>query len=223
MHIDVIIPVYRQAHLLPTAVASADGQDVPVHIVVVDDGNTPPIEKTGVAEWDSTQRIRVVRRDANGGIGAARNTGLAQCDGDAVIFLDADDELQPAALGRLADAMVEHEADAVFGFVEEFGVDLPPSREAKAADEPVMLPGSTLLRRSSVESLGHFDEWLGVGEFIDFMARARRRQWKIVQVNTPVLRRRLHAGNTSRLGDSSDFLRVVRRHLHAGGGASGAP
>ena len=43
-------------------------------------------------------RIELLRHAANGGLAAARNTGLRHLDTDLVMFLDADDLLVPSAL-----------------------------------------------------------------------------------------------------------------------------
>ena len=218
MHVDVVIPVYGHGHLVLEAIDSLAVQEIPLSVVVVDDGNDPPLDFSDTEAAGCIESISVIRREANGGIGTARNAGLEHCRGEAVIFLDADDQLQRSALALMASALQGSDADAVFGFVEEFGHGISPSRAAKAQGKPALLAGSTLMRRSSIEALGCFDETLGVGEFVDYMARAQRADWKFQPINVPVLRRRIHDKNTSWSGDPADFLRVVRRHL----GDSGA-
>lgn len=219
MRVDVVIPVYGHAHLVPEAIHSLAVQEIPLSVVVVDDGNDPPIEDPDPRRVGCIERISTIRRDVNGGIAAARNEGLEHCRGEAVIFLDADDQLQPGVLARMVSALQEGDSDAVFGFVEEFGHGITASRAAKAQGEPALLAGSTLMRRSSIEVLGRFDETLGVGEFVDYMARAQRASWKFQPIHEPVLRRRIHDKNTSWSGDPADFLRVVRRHIRDAGDA----
>ncbi len=220
MLVDVVIPVFGHGHLLPEAVDSLAGQGIPLSVFIVDDGNVPAIEAPAVPANGSVETISLIRQETNKGIAAARNLGLAHCAGDAVIFLDADDQLQPRAISRLMSELRSHECDAVYGFVQEFGFGVTEARATKAEGQPVLLAGSTLLRRSSVDALGGFDETLGVGEFVDFMARAQRCEWNIQPIHVPVLRRRIHDRNTSWSGDLADFLRVVRRHILDGKGSS---
>lgn len=213
MTVDVVIPVFGHAHLLGQAVDSLGRQEVDVRVVVVDDGNDVPVVLPSLDSCINRVEATLVRCESRGGIARARNIGLARCSGDAVLFLDADDELHSSALKLLGDKLDATGCDAVYGFVEEFGKPIPHARGAKASEQPFALAGSTLLRLSSVRSVGGFDESLGVGEFIDLMARGQRRGWQMEAIGEPVLRRRIHESNTSWSGDPSDFLRVVRRHL----------
>jgi glycosyltransferase involved in cell wall biosynthesis len=93
----VIVPTHGRAGLLDHALASVRAQTVEdFECVVVDDaGPEPPT----VPE---DPRFRVVRREANGGPAAARNTGLEEARGRFVAFLDDDDLFTPErlALGR---------------------------------------------------------------------------------------------------------------------------
>lgn len=213
MNVDVVIPVFGHAHLVTQALRSLGQQGVSVRVVVVDDGNpTPLVLPTQDLEGNPVD-VSVIRCSQRGGIARARNVGLNHCTADAVLFLDADDELQPGALRVLVERLHAGGSDAVFGFVEEFGIEVSGERSARASRQPAALAGSTLLRRQSVSEIGGFDESLGVGEFIDVMARGQRRGWKVESLDIPVLRRRIHDRNTSWRGDAGDFLRVIRRHL----------
>src|ERR1700722_9303161 len=90
----VIIPTFNHAHFLTDAIMSVLAQTRPAdEIIVVDDGSTDD-PATVVAKF---QKVRLIRRD-NGGLSAARNTGLRGCKTSHVVFLDADDRLFPNAL-----------------------------------------------------------------------------------------------------------------------------
>ncbi len=90
--VSVIIPCYRQARYLPEAIDSVLGQSYPaVEAIVVNDGSDDDTE-TVVRRYG--ERIRYVWR-ANGGISAARNSGIQHARGAYLKFLDADDYLHP--------------------------------------------------------------------------------------------------------------------------------
>src|SRR5690606_32518049 len=63
----------------------------------------------------SDPRFRVVRHDAQRGLGAARNTGLDLVETPFVGFLDADDVLAPRALERLVATVTASGSDFAFG------------------------------------------------------------------------------------------------------------
>ncbi len=73
---------------------------------VVDDCSTrPEVQAALDALEGADERIRVVRRMANGGIVAASNDALATATGDFVAFLDHDDRLLPTALADVASVL----------------------------------------------------------------------------------------------------------------------
>jgi glycosyltransferase involved in cell wall biosynthesis len=100
VRISVVIPAYNVQRLVGRAIESVLRQKDPdCQIVVVDDGST---DETGAvaAEHDG---VVVVRRP-NGGLASARNAGISASDGEAVFFLDADDELLPGSLQAIRAA-----------------------------------------------------------------------------------------------------------------------
>src|SRR5688500_5293442 len=89
----VIICTYNRAAVLPRAIQSVlDQTFTDFELVVVDDGSTDATEVVVRAVAD--HRVRYVRRD-NGGLSAARNSGVANATGRFVIFLDDDDQGLP--------------------------------------------------------------------------------------------------------------------------------
>ncbi|WP_372778317.1 glycosyltransferase family 2 protein [Litorivivens sp.] len=101
----VVIPAYNYGHLLDRAVASAceqPGNDY--EVIVVDDGSTdqtPRVLKELVARYP---HLNVIRQD-NAGPSAARNHGVVVAGGEWVLFLDADDEMLPTALGDFRERL----------------------------------------------------------------------------------------------------------------------
>lgn len=90
--VSVIIPCFRQARYLPEAIDSVLGQSYPaVEAIVVNDGSDDDTETVARRYGD---RIHYVWR-SNGGISAARNTGIQHARGTYLKFLDADDYLHP--------------------------------------------------------------------------------------------------------------------------------
>jgi glycosyltransferase involved in cell wall biosynthesis len=93
----VLIPTYNRPKLLAQAIDSVFSQTIQdFECIVIDDASPQP------AHIPNDPRIRLVRRDMNGGPPAARNTGLEHARGRYVTFLDSDDLFTP---DRLAIAL----------------------------------------------------------------------------------------------------------------------
>lgn len=115
----VVIPCYNDGAHAGGAVSSVQEEE-PVEVVVVDDGSTEP---QTIAELAALKRggVRVVRRE-NGGLGAARTTGLRTTSAPLVYPLDADDRLMPGALAAMADVLDgSPEAGFTWGHYTLFG------------------------------------------------------------------------------------------------------
>jgi glycosyltransferase involved in cell wall biosynthesis len=86
--VSVVIPVHNGAATLAAAIDSClDQSHDDVEVVVVDDGSTDATPEV-LAQYGA--RIRAVRQ-ANGGLAAARNTGMLAASGEFVAWMDADD------------------------------------------------------------------------------------------------------------------------------------
>lgn len=98
MRISVVVPLFNKEKTVARALASIAAQSVTDHeVLVVDDGSTDQGAAT-VAAWKDS-RVRLIQQ-ANGGPGAARNTGWRAGQASLVAFLDADDEWEPEFLAR---------------------------------------------------------------------------------------------------------------------------
>ncbi len=113
VRIAVVIPAYGQPALLPEAIASILDQRgaPPTAAVVVDDGCPFPETRAVAAAFAAAHPGRVFAlRRPNGGLSAARNTGiefaLAAFPGlEAIYFLDSDNRLHPPFLARAWTAL----------------------------------------------------------------------------------------------------------------------
>lgn len=100
--VSVIMPVYQAEKFLKASVESVLAQTFSDwELLLVDDGcrdNSPAI-CDGFARQDD--RIRVIHKQKNAGVSAARNSGLDEAQGEYIAFLDSDDGFEPQTLETL--------------------------------------------------------------------------------------------------------------------------
>ncbi len=105
--VSVVIPAYNAAaHLRETLDCVLAQTCSALEVIVVDDGSTDETPVIAEAAVASDPRVSLVRR-SNGGVGAARNTGLRVARGRYIAPLDADDLWSPRKL-ELQVARLEH-------------------------------------------------------------------------------------------------------------------
>lgn len=113
--LSVVVPIYNVERFLPKCLDSILGQTLEgVEIVCVDDGSPDASGKIAENYALSYPNIKVIHR-SNGGLGAARNTGIENASGIFVGFVDSDDWVEPDMYERLYQAAIDSNADIVVG------------------------------------------------------------------------------------------------------------
>jgi len=134
-HVLVVIPAYNRERYLCAAIESVLRQAYRAwRLVVVDDGSTDGTASVAQRYAHEDDRITVVRQ-ANAGISAARNRGLAEGPEDApyLAFLDSDDAWNGEVLAPFVETL-----ERAPGLVGAHGL-------ARAIDgEGAPVPGDTL-------------------------------------------------------------------------------
>lgn len=126
----VVVPVYNVAGYLRACLDSLLAQTRPIdEILLIDDGSTDACPSI-LSEYAATHpSLRVIRRE-NGGLAAARNTGLDAASGEWLGFVDSDDWVLPTMFERLLALANDHALDiALCNSLYHF--------EGRRADEPV--------------------------------------------------------------------------------------
>ena len=125
--ISIVVPVYKVRDYLPGCLDSILANDTSdCEIILVDDGS--PDDSGAICDRYAQAHpdlIRVVHQD-NGGLGAARNTGVANAKGEWLFFIDSDDTIAPESLGVLKEAIRLGGAQVIgFQFCADDGVNPP--------------------------------------------------------------------------------------------------
>lgn len=136
--ISILIPAYNAANYLPECLDSVREQTYAnLQIVVVDDGSSDDTHRiaTDYAMIDS--RIEVYLQD-NQGVAAARNNLLDKAKGDYVLFVDADDWIEPDMIDALLSMAHTTNADIAMcgNFTERPG---QPTERCSKKRHPISL------------------------------------------------------------------------------------
>lgn len=218
--VSVVIPCYKQAHLLGEAIESVLAQTYPhVEIIVVDDGS-PDNTSEVAARYIGVRCIR----QQNKGLASARNTGLRECSGAYVTFLDADDRLVPGALEiNLRHYNAHPECAFVSGrgqFVSYNGEVIPMRHRPPVLKDHYpelmrhnyILVGALLYRRDILQSVGGFDPNLPACEDYELHLRLAR-NFPIFCHDQVIMEYRQY--NTSMSRNSGRYLKYMLLMLRA--------
>lgn len=224
--VSVVIPTFNRGAVVGEAIASVRAQDYrPFELIVVDDGSTDETPEL----LGAFSEIRVLRQ-ANRGVSAARNAGVAAARGEWVAFLDSDDLWLPGKLSAQVAYFAAHPQMSICQTEELWvrkGVRVNPGRRhrkrAGMIFEPslelcLVSPSAVMLRRSLLEQVGPFDETLPACEDYDLWLRISSRH-PVGLIDTPlIVKRGGHADQLSRLPGLDRYrIRALQKLIDDGG------
>jgi GT2 family glycosyltransferase len=131
--VSIVTPLFNKGPWIGATIASVLAQsEASFEMLVVDNGSTD--DGAAVVGGARDPRIRLLQYTERQGPGSARNFGVAKARGQWVLFLDADDLLDPDHLARLLARAKESDApDVVVTGWREF-VDGDASGTARAKE-----------------------------------------------------------------------------------------
>lgn len=168
--VSIVVPCFNAAWVLPKLARCIESiAPEAAEVIVVDDGSSD-----GSAELvNQLLPQATVIRQANAGVGAARNRGAEMATGEFIQFLDADDTIEPGKLTGQAQFGAAVGADVVYSgwrmVIVEDGMEGFGSWEEGAAEGEIaeaLLGGwwfptvAALVRRSAFLSIGGCDPTL---------------------------------------------------------------
>lgn len=99
--VSVIVPIYNVAPWLDACLTSLENQTLKdIEVIMVNDGSTDDSRQIAARYAEKNSNFMLINRE-NGGLSAARNTGMDMAQGEYIYFLDSDDYLAENALELL--------------------------------------------------------------------------------------------------------------------------
>jgi glycosyltransferase involved in cell wall biosynthesis len=109
--VSLIIPAYNAEDYIGRAMDNALAQSLKdLEIIVVDDGSTD--STSDILDWyvECYPNVNVIHKE-NGGVAAARNTGIEAAGGEYSGFMDSDDMIRPDMMKMLYDSAKKNDCD----------------------------------------------------------------------------------------------------------------
>jgi cellulose synthase/poly-beta-1,6-N-acetylglucosamine synthase-like glycosyltransferase/peptidoglycan/xylan/chitin deacetylase (PgdA/CDA1 family)/spore germination protein YaaH len=120
--VTAVIPAFNEGAVITRTIDSVLASDVPVDVVVVDDGSNDDTAEIVARRYRRERRVQLLRQP-NGGKAAALRTGVAACRTEVVVALDADTLFAPTTIRRLVEPMRDPRVGAVAGTAEVGNVE----------------------------------------------------------------------------------------------------
>lgn len=209
--VSIVIPAYNTRNYIGETLESAINQSFrSFEIIVVDDGSTD--DTHAIVEMFCDRRVTLLRQ-ANSGIGAARNHAISVARGEYIALLDSDDLWEPDFLNIMVEFLRQNrDVSIAFCNTRFFGVSKfagrtfqevyppsPPITFAKLAGEISHVAVAAILRREVFTRVGLFDTHesiRGVEDF-DLWLRALHSGFRIAPVPNVLAHYRRHAASLS--------------------------
>lgn len=125
MKVSIIVPTYNGGSTLKKCVTSLSAQTyTDIEIIIVNDGSTDNTATLATSLAHGDDRIQVITQE-NGGVSAARNTGIKAATGGILMFVDGDDYVDPDYCRLAVENMTTYESDiCIMGYLREEGASI---------------------------------------------------------------------------------------------------
>lgn len=195
----IIIPCYNMAEYVGYAIDSAANQTYPdIEVWVIDDCSTDNSrDEIFKAAFHSGEQVIPFCLSKNEGLNAVRNRGARYSKGKAVLFLDADDMLDPEYVEKTLPLLANPTVGVVSTDMYMFGevnriqpIGRPCLEIAKRANT---MPYCSLIRRDAFNDVKGYSQNPDIQYYGDWdlWLRIMNRGWKVETVAEPLFNYRV--------------------------------
>jgi glycosyltransferase involved in cell wall biosynthesis len=216
--ISVLIPAFNAENYIGEAIESVLRQTYKdFEVIVVDDGSS---DETRQMIEGFSGRVQYHYQE-NSGAGTARNCGVSLSCGNFLAFLDADDIWAENKLElQMREFQMDSSLEAVFGMMRQvFQKDWQKKtcESDFSADELIKgyTQGTMLVKRESFVRVGMFSEENTIGEFVDWLLRAKEANLRMKLLPDLFLWRRIHDSNLGirRRSEITDYVKILKKSI----------
>jgi glycosyltransferase involved in cell wall biosynthesis len=206
--VSVVIPAYNAMAFLPETLKSVLEQTfTDFEVLIINDGSSD-----NVVEWAAQvtdPRVTLITQE-NQRVSAARNTGIANAQGEYIAFLDADDLWEPTKLEKQVHCLDDNPAvGLVYTWTLLVDQQNNPTGRVFAShaegniwqelleNDPISSGSSAMVRRECFDAVGVFDRSLAYAPDLDMWVRIAF-DYPVAVIKEPLLRYRQIPNSFSR-------------------------
>ncbi len=206
--VSVVIPTYNRKEILLKCIDSCLASDYPaLEVIVVDNASTDDTAEAVEKNYQSDDRVRLVRLSENMMAAGGRNAGMKVSKGEYILVLDNDNVIFPDMISQLVRAMQDRPDVSYVGALSinkgsgqiwilsggkvnfwtckstDYGCGMPYTDDIQLNRfyETVSAPNAAMIRRSVIDKIGGYDAtYYAMFEEIDYGCRLERAGIKAV-------------------------------------------
>ncbi|MEO7996054.1 MAG: glycosyltransferase family A protein [Gemmatimonadaceae bacterium] len=211
--VSVIMPVFNGERFIAEAVQSVlSNSFTDLELLLIDDGSTDRSLEVAQSASKNDSRLRIVRAE-HGGVGAARNRGLAEARGEFIANLDSDDAMFANRLARQVAFLDANPAYLAVGSrtivvdakgqpqrvgIQEFTHEEIDRAHIEGRAGAILNPTAMFRRQAVVDVGGYRSDLNATGEDFDLWLRLAE-VGRLANLRDVLMRYRMHDANVSRI------------------------
>jgi len=217
--VSIVIPCFKGEQHLAAAIKSALAQTMSaVEVIVVDDRSPDRCVEIAEVYAQQDERVRLIRRETNGGVARAWNTGFSAAKGKYFLRLAQDDWLNPDTVETMAKFLESHpDVGLTYAPMDIVTDDGELLVTYMTPEQSPLLPSNkmglcAMWRREVWNAVGIFDPKCDFAEDYDYWLRVHLR-FKLARCcDRPLLNFRHHGEQNSATGEKRQQI-AARRAL----------
>jgi glycosyltransferase involved in cell wall biosynthesis len=198
--VSVVIPCFNYAQYMRETIDSALAQSYKdIEIIILDDGSTDNTKAVAAEYGDQVE----YHYQENKGLPAARNAGFRKAHGTYVLFIDADDKLDPQYVAKTLEVALAH-PEAAFVYTQQRYFEASdevttfPAYDRRLLKEKNYIPACSLIRADILRRFSYDSRYVSWEDW-DFYLTLAKAGLCGVLVDEPLILYRKHADQQSML------------------------
>lgn len=119
--VTVVVPVFNAEKYLQETLNSIANQSYRnLEIILIDDRSTDESLKLAKQALTKDERIRLIAKEKNEGVSAARNLAIQEATGEYICFIDSDDIVYENYVAAMVHELKRRDVDMIFGPLNQY-------------------------------------------------------------------------------------------------------